>query len=68
MHSTINYLLFEIVYGFNVLTPMNLLALPERTSLDGKTKAKMVNKLHQNVCQHIKRKNEEYATKANKWV
>ena len=59
---------FEIVYGFNPLTPLDLLPLPvnEMTSLDGQKKAKMVKKLHESVRQHIEKKNEKYATKANK--
>uniref|UniRef100_A0A2N9F1F1 RNA-directed DNA polymerase n=1 Tax=Fagus sylvatica TaxID=28930 RepID=A0A2N9F1F1_FAGSY len=38
----------------------------ERTSLDGQKKAEMVKKLHESVWQHIEKKNEQYATKANK--
>ena len=40
----------------------------EMTSLDGQKKAKMVKKLHENVQQHIEKKNEQYATKANRAV
>ena len=42
---------FEIVYGFNPLTPLDLLPLlvNETTSLDGKKKAEMVKKLHESV-------------------
>ena len=59
---------FEIVYGFNPLTPLDLLPLlvTETTSLDGKKKAEMVKKLHESVRQHIEKKNEQYAIKANK--
>jgi hypothetical protein len=37
VHSTIKFSPFEIVYGFNPLTPMDLIPLPidERVSLDG---------------------------------
>jgi hypothetical protein len=44
MHSTTNFSLFEIVYEFNSLTPMDLIHLPfeERVNLDGEKKAKMV--------------------------
>ena len=58
VHSTTNFSSFEIVYGFNPLTPFDLLPLPvnERTSLDGQKKAEMVKKLHESVRQHIKRK------------
>ena len=36
------------------------------TSLDGQKKAEMVKKFHESVRQHIEKKNEQYATKANK--
>ena len=44
VHSTTDFSPFEIVYGFNSLTPMNLipLSLEERVSLDNKKKAKMM--------------------------
>ena len=50
-HSTTNFSPFEIVYGFNPLTPLNLLPLPvnEMTSLDGEKEAEMVKKLHESV-------------------
>ncbi|RVW25290.1 Transposon Ty3-I Gag-Pol polyprotein [Vitis vinifera] len=38
----------------------------EMTSLDGEKKAKMVKKLHESVRKHMEKKNEQYATKANK--
>jgi hypothetical protein len=68
VHSTTNFSPFEIVYGFNPLTPLDLLPLPvnERASLDGQKKAEMVKKLHESVQQHREKKNEQYATKANK--
>ena len=40
----------------------------EMTSLDGQKKAKMVKKLHENVRQHIEKKNVQYAIKANRAV
>ena len=68
VHSTTIFSPLEIVYGFNPLTPLTLLPLPvnEITSLDGQKKAEMVKKLHESVWQHIEKKNEQYATKANK--
>jgi hypothetical protein len=41
VHSTTDYSPFEIVYGFNSLTPLDLILLPvdERVSLDGNQKA-----------------------------
>jgi len=39
------------VYGFNPLTPMDLIPLPidERVSFDGNHKAQMVKTLHESV-------------------
>jgi len=41
MHSTTDYSPFEIVYGFNPLTPLDLIPLPldERVSLNSNKKA-----------------------------
>ena len=68
VRSYTNFSPFEIVYGFNPLTLLDLLPLPvnKMTSLDGQKKVEMVKKLHESVWQHIKKKNEQYATKANK--
>jgi len=51
VHSTTGFSPFEIVYGFNPLTPMDLIPLPfeEKVSLDGEKKAKMVRQLHEGV-------------------
>jgi len=43
VHSTTSYSPFEIVYGFNPLTPLDLLPLPTHeawTCKDGEAKAK----------------------------
>ena len=58
VHSTTNFSPFEIVYGFNPLTPLDLLPLPvnEMPSLDGEKKAEMVKKLHESVQKHIEKK------------
>ena len=70
VHSTTIFSPFEIVYGFNPLTPLDLLPLPvnEMTSLDGQKKAGMVKKLHESVQKHIEKKNEQYATKPTRVV
>ncbi len=49
MHSSTGFSPFEIFYGFNPLTPLDLLPLPtnELASLDGKKKAKLVKKIHE---------------------
>jgi hypothetical protein len=51
VHSTTEFSSFEIVYGFNPLTPMDLIPLPidERVSFDGNHKAQMVKTLHESV-------------------
>jgi hypothetical protein len=68
VHSTTEFSPFEIVYGFNPLTPMDLIPLPidERVSLDGNRKAQVVKTLHESVQQQIEKRNRVYATKANK--
>ncbi|KAH9724552.1 hypothetical protein KPL70_007529 [Citrus sinensis] len=62
------FLPFEIIYGFNPLTPLDLLPLPidERASMDGKKKAEFVKQLHERTRQHIEKRTEQYATQANK--
>ena len=57
VHSTTNFSPFEIVYGFNPLTPLDLLPLPvnEMTSLDGKKMVETVKKLHESVRKHIEK-------------
>ncbi|PKI52813.1 hypothetical protein CRG98_026813 [Punica granatum] len=68
MHSSIKFSPFEVVYGFNPLTPLDLTPLPigEIVSLDGKRKAELVKKIHEKVRNHILHKNEQATTRANK--
>ncbi|GKV06323.1 hypothetical protein SLEP1_g18224 [Rubroshorea leprosula] len=68
IHSATNCSPFEVVYGFNPLTPLDLLPLPidEQASLDGKKKADVVKQLHERVRQNIERRIEQYAKQANK--
>jgi len=68
MHFTTSYFPFEIVYGFNPLTLLDLIPLrvDERVSLDGNQKAQVVKNLHAKIRQQIEKKNEQYANKANK--
>jgi hypothetical protein len=67
VHSTTDYSSFEIVYGFNPLTPLDLIPLPvdERVSLDANQKAQVVKDLHAKIQQQIEKKNEQY-NKANR--
>lgn len=60
---------FEIVYGFNPLTYVDILPLltNEHANLDGKKKkADFVKGLHARVRANISKKNEQYAKQANK--
>jgi hypothetical protein len=68
VHSTTGFSPFKIVYGFNPLTPMDLIPLhfEEMVTLDGENKAKMVRQLHEGVRMQIEKKNKLYASKANK--
>ena len=67
IHSTTGYSPFEIVYGFNPLTPLDLVPLPrnEQISLDAAAKAELVRKLHEKVRLQIVKKNEHYVRQAN---
>ena len=66
IHSAAKLSPFEIVYGFNPLTPLHLLPIDKHVSLDSKKKAKFVKQLHEKVRQHIEKRTEQYATQANK--
>lgn len=66
--STTQYSPFEIVYGFNPLTLLDLLPLPNTSLLkhkDGKAKADFVRKLHEKV-KKFEKKNESYANMPTK--
>ena len=69
IHSTTNCSPFEIVYGFNPMTPLDLLPMPNITVFkhkDAQAKADYVRKLHERVKAQIKKKIESYAKQANK--
>lgn len=68
VHSSTNFSPFEVVYGFNPLTPLDLSPLPlkEQVSLDGEQKANEVKRLHEKVRENIEKKTKQYAIQANK--
>lgn len=68
VHSTTSYSPFEVVYGFNPLTPLDILPLPtnEFANFDGNKKADFVRELHAKVRANIEKRNEQYAKQANK--
>lgn len=49
VHSATNHSPFEVFYGFNPLSALDLVPIPleERSSLDGKANADMIKKLHE---------------------
>ena len=51
IYSTTNFSPFEVVYGFNRLTPLDLSPLPvsESARLDGTRKDEFVRQLHEKV-------------------
>ena len=59
---------FEIVYGFNPLTPMDLSSLPvsEHVNLDGKKKAEFIKYIHEKASFNIEQRTEQFAKQANK--
>jgi len=69
VHSSTNHSPFEVVYGFNPLSPLDLLPVPNISMFkltDGQAKADFVRKLHEKVKDQITKKNESYAKQANK--
>lgn len=68
VHSATHFSPFEVVYGFNPLTPLDLMPLPmsEHTNLDGRKKAEFVKSLHQQVRANIEARTAQYLRHANK--
>jgi len=69
VNSTTSHTPFEIVYGFNPLTPLDLLPIPipdEVLFKDGFEKASFIKDLHHYIKLQIERKVGKYATHANK--
>ncbi|KAJ9557269.1 hypothetical protein OSB04_011883 [Centaurea solstitialis] len=68
LHTSTNFSPFEVVYGFNPVTPLDLSPLPirEQLNLDGAKKAEFVKKLHEQVRCNIEKKTEQYAKHAYK--
>ncbi|KAF8052607.1 hypothetical protein N665_1538s0001 [Sinapis alba] len=68
MHSATKLTPFQVVYGFNPLSPLDLLALPlkEQTNLDGQKKAEFVKVLHEQVRKNIEERTKMYAKQKNK--
>jgi hypothetical protein len=59
---------FEIVYGLNPTTPVDLTPQPykEKESFDANKRAEFVKKLHERTRMHLERKTERYKAQADK--
>jgi len=69
VYSTTNYSPFKIVYGFNPLTPLDLLPMPNISMFkhrEAQAKADCVKKLHEQVKGQIEKENESFDRRANK--
>ena len=69
VHSTTSHSSFEVVYGFNPLTPLDLLPLPTNeawTCQDGEAKAKYIQDLHSQVKETIERRVKKQQEDGNK--
>ncbi|KAG8503286.1 hypothetical protein CXB51_001235 [Gossypium anomalum] len=68
VHSATKFSPFEIVYGFNPLTPLDLLPLPtdQFVHADAKKKEDFVKDLHSKVRANIEARTESYVRNANK--
>lgn len=68
VHSATLFSPFEVFYGFNLLTSLDILPLPtkDHTNLNGKKKVEFGKELHVKVRANIERKNEQYAKQENR--
>nr|KYP57381.1 Retrotransposable element Tf2 [Cajanus cajan] len=69
VHKTTNLTLFEVIYGFNPLTPLDLLPLLTITSLYHKKRVfrdKFIRKYHEKVKSQIEKQTEKYGKYNNK--
>lgn len=60
VHSTTDYSLFEIFYGFNLLTSLDfiILHINEKICLNGNQKIQVVKDLYAKIRQQIEKKND----------
>ncbi|KAL0641682.1 hypothetical protein Bca4012_102537 [Brassica carinata] len=67
VHSATKLSPFQVVYGFNPLSPLDLFALPlkEQTNLDGQQKAEFVLSLHEQVRKNIEERTKMYERQKN---
>jgi len=71
IHSTTSHSPFEIIYGFNPLTHLDIFSLPtpkDMTCSDANVKVNFIEEQHVIVKSEIKRKVEKYASNTNKGI
>nr|KYP33230.1 Transposon Ty3-I Gag-Pol polyprotein [Cajanus cajan] len=69
VHKTTNLSPFEVVYGFNPITPLDLLPLPNTPSLFHKervSKANFIKKYHDKIKSQIENQTQKYVKYNNK--
>jgi len=69
VHKTTNISPFEVVYGFNPLTPLDLLPLPNPQDFvhkEGVTKPGFLKKMHERIKNKIQQQTEKYIKHSNK--
>uniref|UniRef100_A0A151UE94 Transposon Ty3-I Gag-Pol polyprotein n=1 Tax=Cajanus cajan TaxID=3821 RepID=A0A151UE94_CAJCA len=69
VHKTTNISPFEAVYGFNPLTPSDLIPLPNVEHFihkEGASRVEFVKKIHETIKAHIQLQNEKYAQQGSK--
>ena len=60
-HSSTSKSLFEVVYGFKLSLPMDLIAKPatKEESLSGVERSQQIQKIHQKTTEHLKKTQEK---------
>ncbi|KAL4385310.1 hypothetical protein GQ457_15G017880 [Hibiscus cannabinus] len=68
LHDCLPHVEFEVVYGYNPTTPLDMLPLPfeQVMNRDGQTKVEFVKKMHQQVKENLEKRTRQYETRANK--
>ena len=69
VHKTTNISLFEVVYGFNLLSPLDLLPNPrEFVPKEGVTKTEFVKNMHEEIKEQIQKQTKKYYEKLPKTI
>jgi translation initiation factor IF-1 len=68
MHSTTKLCPFQVVYGFNPQTPIDLLPLPpsETTCFDASQRSEFILNMHETTKLNIEKMNEKYRIAGSK--